>query len=261
KTLVCPSECPERKRKKNKKKKGCFINCGSKCEATCKYRKANCNGYGSLCYDPRLIGGDGVMFYFHGSKDGNFAIVSDDNLQINVHFIGTRPKGRTRDYTWVQALAVMFDTHTLVIAAKSLQWVDTVDDLSLKWDGKTIGIPVDGEAEWRTDGEERKVILKRTDDTNNIRVAVAGLVVLDIKAGPIGIEENRIHNYQPPEDDVFAHLGMRFKFTYLTDPVEGVLGKTYRPVKRGVPMPMMGGEDKYQTASLYSHLCKVCRFQ
>ena len=47
------------------------------------------------------------MFYFHGTKGGNFAIVSDDNLQINVHFMGTRPEGRTRDFTWVQALAVM----------------------------------------------------------------------------------------------------------------------------------------------------------
>ena len=78
-------------------------------------RKANCDGYGALCYDPRFVGGDGVMFYFHGAKGGNFAIVSDDEFQINAHFIGTRPQGRTRDYTWVQALAVMFDTHTLVI--------------------------------------------------------------------------------------------------------------------------------------------------
>ena len=37
KTIVCPSECAERKPKKNKKQKACFINCGSKkCEATCK---------------------------------------------------------------------------------------------------------------------------------------------------------------------------------------------------------------------------------
>ncbi|KAI9195849.1 hypothetical protein LWI28_018700 [Acer negundo] len=85
--------------------------------SSAKGRKPNCDGYGSLCYDPRFVGGDGVMFYFHGAKGGNFAIVSDDNLQINAHFIGTRPQGRTRDYTWVQALAVMFDSHTLVISA------------------------------------------------------------------------------------------------------------------------------------------------
>lgn len=36
KVLTCPAECPERKPKKNRKQKGCFIHCGSKCEATCK---------------------------------------------------------------------------------------------------------------------------------------------------------------------------------------------------------------------------------
>lgn len=230
-------------------------------------RKPNCDGYGSLCYDPRFVGGDGVMFYFHGAKEGNFAIVSDDNLQINAHFIGTRPQGRTRDYTWVQALAVMFDTHTLVIAANRVShWDDKVDALSIRWDGEAIDIPTNGDAEWKASTEERQVMIERTDDTNNVRVKVAGLVELHIKVRPIGKEENKVHNYQLPDDDAFAHLETQFKFTNLSDLVEGVLGKTYRPdyaspVKRGVPMPMMGGEDKYQTPSLYSTLCNVCRFQ
>lgn len=34
-TLICPPQCPDRK-PKDKKNKGCFINCSSKCEATCK---------------------------------------------------------------------------------------------------------------------------------------------------------------------------------------------------------------------------------
>ncbi|XVF47155.1 hypothetical protein PTKIN_Ptkin03bG0086600 [Pterospermum kingtungense] len=267
KTLVCPSQCPQRKPTKNKKDKGCHINCGSKCEATCKWRKPKCDGYGSLCYDPRFVGGDGVMFYFHGAKGGNFAIVSDDKLQINAHFIGTRPQGRTRDFTWVQALAVMFDTHTLVIAANRVShWDDNVDGLSVRWDGEAVNIPYDGEAEWRTNVEEREVIIERTDDKNNVRVEVYGLVEIDIRVRPIGKEENRVHNYQLPDDDAFAHLETQFKFTSLSDVVEGVLGKTYQPdyvspVKRGVPMPMMGGEDKYQTPSLFSPLCKACRFQ
>lgn len=78
-------------------------------------RLPNCSGYGSVCYDPRFVGGDGQMFYFHGAKGEDFALVSDDQFQINVHFIGKRPEGRTRDFTWVQALAVMFGSHTLVI--------------------------------------------------------------------------------------------------------------------------------------------------
>lgn len=36
KTLVCPSQCPERKPRQNRKRKGCFIDCSSKCEVTCK---------------------------------------------------------------------------------------------------------------------------------------------------------------------------------------------------------------------------------
>ncbi|XP_030503524.2 uncharacterized protein LOC115718855 [Cannabis sativa] len=269
KTLTCPAQCPERKPKKNKKNKGCYIDCSSKCEVTCKFRRPNCNGYGSLCYDPRFVGGDGVMFYFHGAKGGNFAIVSDENLQINAHFIGTRPQGRTRDFTWVQALSVMFDTHTLVIGAKRVPlWRDDVDALTVSWDGESIQIPTDGEAEWKTDSSltKRQVVLERTDDYNSVRVTVTGLVQMDIRVKPIGKEENRIHNYQIPEGDSFAHLETQFKFLDLSDSVEGILGKTYRPgyvspVKIGVPMPMMGGEDKYQTTSLYSTLCKFCKFQ
>ncbi|XP_062085984.1 uncharacterized protein LOC133792092 [Humulus lupulus] len=269
KTLTCPAECPSRKPKNNKKKKGCYVDCSSKCEVTCKFRRPNCNGYGSLCYDPRFVGGDGIMFYFHGAKGGNFAIVSDENLQINAHSIGTRPQGRTRDYTWVQALSVMFDTHTLVIGAKRVsQWNDANDALIASWDGESIQIPTDGEAEWRTDStlNRRQVVLERTDDYNSIRVTVAGLVQMDIKVKPIGKEENRVHNYQIPEGDSFTHLETQFRFFDLSDSVEGVLGKTYQPgyvspVKIGVPMPMMGGEDKYQTTSLYSPLCNLCRFQ
>lgn len=36
KTLTCPAQCPERKPKMSRKKKGCFIDCSSKCEVTCK---------------------------------------------------------------------------------------------------------------------------------------------------------------------------------------------------------------------------------
>jgi hypothetical protein len=130
-----------------------------------------------LCYDPRFVGGDGVMFYFHGAKGGNFAIASDDEFQINAHFIGTRPQGRTRDYTWVQALSVMFDTHTLVISANRVtQWNDNVDTLTVKWDGESVTIPSDGDTEWKTNTDEREVVVERTDDTISVRVTVSGLL-------------------------------------------------------------------------------------
>lgn len=265
--LTCPEQCSVRKPVNNRKQKGCFIDCSSKCEVTCKWRKANCEGYGSLCYDPRFVGGDGVMFYFHGAKGGNFAIVSDNNLQINAHFIGSRPEGRTRDFTWVQALAVMFDAHTIVIAANRVaNWDDEVDSLSIRLDGNLIEIPAEGATDWTANSGGRTVIVERTDKTNNAKVTVAGLVEITVKVRAIGEEEDRVHNYQLPTGDAFAHLETQFKFGGLTDQVEGVLGKTYRPgyvstVKRGVPMPIMGGEDKYETPSFLSPVCKVCRFQ
>ncbi|GMG98793.1 hypothetical protein Nepgr_000633 [Nepenthes gracilis] len=264
-TLTCPEECPKRK-PKNRKQKACFIDCSSTCQATCKRRVANCNGYGSLCYDPRLVGGDGVMFYFHGSKGKDFAILSDDNLQINAHLIGTRPTGRTRDFTWVQALALMFDSHTLTVAAKTVpHWNTNLDALLFRWDGEDLEVPRDGEAEWRMKTEEREVVVERTDETNSVRVTVTGLLEMDVNVRPIGEEENRVHSYRLPANDSFAHLETQFKFYGLTDSVDGILGKTYRPgfvspVKRGVAMPIMGGEDKYQTKSLYSPFCKLCRF-
>uniref|UniRef100_A0A7N0UYN8 Uncharacterized protein n=1 Tax=Kalanchoe fedtschenkoi TaxID=63787 RepID=A0A7N0UYN8_KALFE len=266
KTLTCPAECAERK-PKDKKKKGCFINCGTKCEATCKRRKPDCDGYGSVCYDPRFVGGDGAMFYFHGAKGGDFALVSDKNLHINAHFIGTRPAGRTRDYTWVQAVSIMFDTHTLDLAAKKVsKWDDKIDCLAVRWNGEIIRIPTSGEAEWRTNGGDREVVVERTDDANSMKVSVKGLLELDVKVTPIGKEENIVHNYQVPDNDAFAHLETQFRFKGLTDQVEGVLGKTYRPgyvspVKKGVDMPIMGGEDKYSTASLHSTVCEACKFQ
>ncbi|RZC76924.1 hypothetical protein C5167_001054 [Papaver somniferum] len=263
--IICPPECPLRKPTRNKKDKGCYIDCTT-CEATCKFRKANCDGYGSVCYDPRFVGGDGVMFNFHGATGSDFALVTDDDFQINAHFIGTRPQGRTRDFTWIQALSVMFDTHNLVLAAKRVaKWDDKVDSLIVRWDGEKVEIPADGEAEWGFI-VDRKVVVERTADTNSVRVTITGLVEMDVRVTPIGDEENRVHKYQIPSDDVFAHLETQFKFKNLSDSVDGVLGRTYQPgyvspVKVGVAMPMMGGEEHFKTPSLLSPLCKHCRFK
>ena len=153
----------------------------------CTGRKPSCDQDGSICYDPRFIGGDKVMFYFHGKKGRDFAVFSDNNLHINAHFIGNRPIDRPRDFTWVQAISVMFDTHSLVFAAKRIShWDDKVDALLVKWDHEAVTVPTDGDAEWRTNKEEREVVVERTDDTNAVRVTVEGLVEMDLKVTPIG---------------------------------------------------------------------------
>lgn len=231
-------------------------------------RKPSCEGYGAVCYDPRFIGGDGRMFYFHGSKGGDYALFTDDDLQVNAHFIGTRPEGRTRDFTWVQALSVMFETHTLVVGAKRVsQWDDNVDALIVRWNGGAVELAMDGAAEWRRNTDQgREVMIERTDNKNSIKIIITGLLEVNVKVTPIGEEENRVHNYQLPSDDAFAHLETEFSFVKLTDMADGVLGKTYRPdyvspVKTGVAMPVMGGEGKYRTPSLLSPSCNACRFK
>jgi len=262
-TLQCPKECPERK-PADPTAKGCFVDCGPKCEATCRTRTHNCEGVGALCYDPRFVGGDGVMFYFHGKSNQDFSLVSDDNLQLNAHFIGRRPEGRTRDYTWVQSLGVMFGDHTFTVGAKKVtKWDDSVDQLFFNFDNQAFVVPRGHLSVWNSAAGE--VTVERTAESNSIIVWVRDLLEISISVVPITEEDDRVHNYQIPSDDSFAHLETQFKFLSLSPAVEGILGQTYRPdfknpVKVGVPMPIMGGEDKYRTSSLLEADCRLCRF-
>ncbi|KAF5181241.1 late embryogenesis abundant protein-related / LEA protein-like protein [Thalictrum thalictroides] len=105
KTLECPKECPDRK-PKNNKAKGCFIDCA---------RKPSCEGYGSVCYDPRFVGGDGRVFYFHGSKGGDFALFSDDDLQINANNQLAFP---FPNMTCYESLNLVFNFMKIVIKGK-----------------------------------------------------------------------------------------------------------------------------------------------
>ncbi|EFJ37596.1 hypothetical protein SELMODRAFT_451021 [Selaginella moellendorffii] len=264
--LQCPWQCPDRK-STVQGKQSCFIDCSPKCEATCKRRKPNCRGYGSVCYDPRFVGGDGVMFYFHGMSDKDFAIVSDSSMQINAHFIGKRVQGRSRDFTWVQALGVMFgeDSRSLTVGAKKVGvWDDEVDQLVFTYKGEPVVVPAGANSVWTSDSGDVRV--ERIAETNSVELAVEGLLSASITVVPITERDNKIHKYELTRDDCFAHLDIQFKFFNLSSAVDGVLGQTYRPefhnpVKVGVPMPIMGGEDRFQVSSLISADCKSCVFQ
>ncbi|KAH9288902.1 hypothetical protein KI387_033019, partial [Taxus chinensis] len=274
-TLVCPSECPQRV-PSDPSAKGCFADCGPKCEATCRTwhfgescvadRKPNCNGFGALCYDPRFVGGDGIMFYFHGKSNQDFALVSDNDLQINAHFIGRRPEGRTRDFTWVQSLGIMFGTHTFTVGAKKVsEWDTNVDQFFFTFDDRAFTIPRGHESIWNASSTARLTV-ERTSQCNSVNVFIDEMVELSISVVPITKEDDRVHRYQIPSDNCFAHLEIQLKYFNPSAIVEGVLGQTYRPdfknpVKVGVPMPIMGGEDKYKTSSLVAADCKSCIFK
>ncbi|KAF8050254.1 hypothetical protein N665_2013s0001, partial [Sinapis alba] len=227
----CPAACP----------RSCEVDCVT-CKPLC-----NCDKPGSVCQDPRFIGGDGLTFYFHGKKDSNFCLISDPNLHINAHFIGKRRPGMARDFTWVQSIAILFGTHRFYVGAlKTATWDDSVDRISASFDGNVISLPqLDGATWTSSPGVYPQVSVKRVNaDTNNIEVEVEGLLKITARVVSITMEDSRIHGYDVKEDDCLAHLDLGFKFQDLSDSVDGVLGQTYRPnyvsrVKIGVHMPVM----------------------
>ncbi|KAK9999543.1 hypothetical protein SO802_019146, partial [Lithocarpus litseifolius] len=88
---------------------------------------------------PQFVGGDGISFYLHGKSGQDFCIVFYSNLYVTTHFFGKRNPNMKRDFTWVQSLGILFDTHTLFIGAKnSLIWDDSNDHLSLGFNGELI---------------------------------------------------------------------------------------------------------------------------
>ncbi|KAF2544994.1 hypothetical protein F2Q70_00022950 [Brassica cretica] len=248
----CPADCP----------RSCEVDCVT-CKPLC-----NCDKPGSVCQDPRFIGGDGLTFYFHGRKDSNFCLISDSNLHINAHFIGKRRSGMARDFTWVQSIAILFGTHRFHVGAlKTSTWDDSVDRISASFDGHVISLPqLDGATWTSSPGVYPQVSVKRVNaDTNNLEVEVEGMLKITARVVPITVEDSRIHGYNVTEDDCLAHLDLGFKFQDLSDNVDGVLGQTYRSnyvsrVKIGVHMPVMGGDREFQTSGLFEPDCSAARF-
>lgn len=214
--------------------------------------------------DPRFVGADGIVFYFHGRSNEHFTLVSDPNVQINARFIGLRPEGRTRDYTWIQALGILFESHKFTVeATKAAIWKDEIDHLKFSYNGEELQIPQGYLSTWEI--PEKKINVERTSNINSVVVNVQGVVEIYVNVVPVTKEDSRIHNYQIPDSDCFAHLEVQFKFYDLSSKVEGVLGRTYQPdfenpAKLGVAMPVVGGEDRYRTPSLLSADCGACLF-
>lgn len=107
--------------------------------------------------------------------------------------------------------------------------------------------------------------VERVANKNSVMVTLKDVAEILVNVVPVTKEDDRIHNYQVPSDDCFAHLEVQFRFFALSPKVDGVLGRTYRldfenPAKAGVAMPVVGGEDRYKTKSLLSHDCGSCVF-
>ncbi|KAB2044130.1 hypothetical protein ES319_D01G068500v1 [Gossypium barbadense] len=209
---------------------------------TCQNRKPNCNSPGSACYDPRFIGGDGIVFYFHGKSNEHFSLLSDTSLQINGRFISHRPAGQTQDFTWIQALGILFNSHSISLeATKAATWNSEVDHLKFSYNGEELVVPEGALSSWYS--PEKEVKVKR--DTAEIMVNIV----------PVTKEDDRVHHYKVPSDDCFAHLEVQFRFFSLSPNVDGALGRTYMPDFENPAKP-----DKYRTTSLLSLDYSTCLF-
>ncbi|CAI9116521.1 OLC1v1017688C1 [Oldenlandia corymbosa var. corymbosa] len=268
-TVTCPEECPNFFMQTGPGfTKWCQPNCGalgSTCSPFCRPMDLSCDSPGSACFDPRFIGADGGVFYFHGKSNEHFSLVSDHNLQINSRFIGHRPAGRPRDFTWIQALGILFNSHNFSVeATKAATWDENIDHFKFTFDGRRIIKPEGAFSTWTHQKDTTTIIIiKRTADQNRAIVKIPGLVEILINVVPVTKEDSRIHNYGIPSNDCFAHLEVQFRFYSLSAKVEGVLGRTYQPdyvnpAKPGVVMPVLGGENRYRTTSLLTADCKTC---
>ncbi|KAL5847925.1 hypothetical protein ACOSQ3_011449 [Xanthoceras sorbifolium] len=243
----------------------CPAGCPELCEVDCRLCKpyCACDRPGAVCQDPRFIGGDGIMFYFHGKKDKDFCLLSDSDIHINGHFIG-KSSNKGRDFTWVQAIGILFGSHQLYIGAQKVaKWEESTDNMLIKLDGKHITVPI-SEGQTRR-SQEARLNIQREAETNKVRVKVEGLFEIAARVVPITWEESKVHGYDVTQDNCFAHLELNFKFDSLSVMVDGVLGQTYRlnytsRVKMAAAMPIMGGADKFASSHLFAADCVVSKF-
>ncbi|XP_037481116.1 uncharacterized protein LOC119358802 [Triticum dicoccoides] len=255
-----------------KKRPGCEATCPSRCPKECLVLCPSCMTFclcdfyaGASCGDPRFTGGDGNNFYFHGKKNQDFCILSDDDLHINAHFIGNHNPATSRDFTWIQAVGVMFAHHRLHLGAvRSTRWDSDVDHLDIAFDDEHVDLaPADG-ARWSSTSVPG-LSITRTAQANNVVVELKGVFRIVANAVPITAEESKVHSYGVTADDCLAHLDLGFKFQALSDDVHGVLGQTYRSdyvnkLNVTSKMPVMSGTADYVSSALFASDCAVTRF-
>ncbi|OAY67855.1 hypothetical protein ACMD2_26632, partial [Ananas comosus] len=136
-----------------------------------------------------------------------------------------------RDFTWVQSIGILFGSQQFYVGArKSRPGTDpTTHARAIQWSRHQH--PVGRRRD--VDVAEGDLQIKRVGELNSIVAEVVGVVKIGVRVVPITEEESRIHD----------------------------LRAGYRsPVKIGVPMPVMGGAEKYSTSHLFATDCAVSKF-
>ncbi|GJZ19128.1 late embryogenesis abundant protein-related protein [Tanacetum coccineum] len=108
---------------------------------------------------------------------------------------------------------------------------------SKHWVSTELLIPEGHSSKWNSN--EGHIQLERTSTTNSITVSIPDLAETVI---PVSEEDNKIHNYQIPENDKLIILILR------------------NPTKLGVAMLVVGSDYNYKTSSLLATDCALCIF-
>lgn len=153
--------------------------------------KASCDTPGSACHDPRFIGADGVVFYFHGKSNEHFSLVSDFTLQINGRFTGQRPEGRTRDFTWIQALGILFNSQKFSLeATKAATWDAEVDHLKFSYNGDNLVIPEGSISAWSSPKKDVKI--ERVSSKNSVIITLKDKAEILVNVVPVTKEDDKV---------------------------------------------------------------------
>ncbi|KAJ0969973.1 hypothetical protein J5N97_022850 [Dioscorea zingiberensis] len=277
KTLQCPDQCPEF-RPADPKAKACFIDCNRpSCETgTCRVLRLTLTDR-SMQHGSQTVKATARLRSEIHQRRRHHVVFPQQSQQTlrpclrpqhpNQHVLHRPPPRQPllgSDFTWIQSLGLLFSSHSLTLSAIPVpSWDTTLDHLSFTYDSTPFSIDEGYLSSWTSLSGD--LTIERTAMVNSVTVTLRDLVEIMVTVVPVTKEDDRIHKYQIPADDCFAHLEVQFKFLKLSERVEGVLGQTYRPdfqnpVKRGVLMPVMSGEERYVTESLVSPKCKRCIF-
>ncbi|GJV85067.1 putative root cap [Tanacetum coccineum] len=184
---------------------------------------------GAVCHDPCFIRADGITFYFRGKQDKDFCLVADNNLHINGHFIGKRNDNMGRDFTWVQSIGVRFANQKLQIGAqKTASWDDAIDRTSITYDGESILLP-------------------ETEGAKNGNLPQPQLLGLGIQMMSL-LKLITSSRSRPKWSQRWTEFWDRLTRAYVSN------------MKKGVLMPVMGGEKMFKSGNLFATDCSMAKF-
>ncbi|CAL5388642.1 unnamed protein product [Camellia sinensis] len=108
----------------------------------------------------------------------------------------------------------------IIAAQKTLIWDNSVNRLSLSFDGKPVLLSAISGTTWLP-AAVFGVSITKSRNANSVVIEVEGNFKIEANVVPITEKDSRVHNYGVTEEDCFAHLDLRFKYYSLSGDING----------------------------------------